>query len=160
MRSGCSVRPLVAEGARSPAALAQLTRDLIRRVMFVGLPVLGVAFVFAPFGLCLLGPRYAETGTGLLRCILFASACRMLVIVWMSVQRVAQNTGRVLLVQTVTTACLILAAALMSRSSRDFVVFGGLLALVHFALALLTCYRVIALYRSAGAPVGAGLAVA
>ncbi len=114
---------LVAEASRSPARIAALTRVLTRHVGMLLIPVVTLLFVGAPVLLSLFGSAYSAHSTTLLRLLAVAVVPRLIITLWMSVNRVHRQVGRIFAVQGALGGILIggSALALYLRPSIDVV---------------------------------------
>jgi len=82
----------------------------------VAVPMVVVIVLTAPLLLSLYGDIYADHSSELLRVVAVAVLPRIIVVVWMSMNRVLQRLGRILAAQAVlTTAALGLSAVLVPR---------------------------------------------
>jgi len=106
---------LTVEGAHQPEELGVLTRRLFRRVSAIALPIVAAVSVGAPLLLSLYGKEYASHSTGALRLVLLAVFPRIVIVLWMSANRVRRSIGRVLLVQMTLSAIVLTVATLYVR---------------------------------------------
>ena len=97
---------------------------LARRGATFGIPALVAGIIAAPLVLDIVGSSYATDGVGLLRLILVAVIPEAVVIAWMSVQRVHQNTGRILLVQGLLTSAVIGSTAVIMGMHGSLTMIG------------------------------------
>jgi O-antigen/teichoic acid export membrane protein len=98
---------LTVEGARQRERLGELVAGLLRRTALVAVPLIAIVFAGAPLILALYGETYVEHSTELLRVVVLAVAPRIVVVVWMSLNRVRQRLGRILAVQAVLTVAVL-----------------------------------------------------
>ena len=91
---------LVVEGSRQRHRLGLLACALLRRMAALTIAIVAVLLVAAPLILDVYGDRYAEQSSTLMRLVLLAALPRMIMVVWVSANRVRQCLGRVLAVQT------------------------------------------------------------
>ncbi len=86
---------LVAEGALAPARIPALVRLLIRRGLFIALPLVTLLFVAAPYVMALFGEEYVRESTPVLRILLGASLCRAVVALVAATWRLEGASGRI-----------------------------------------------------------------
>jgi len=86
---------LVAEGALAPARVPALVRLLVRRALFIVLPLVTLLFVAAPLVMRLFGEEYAGNSTPVLRILLCAGLCRAVVALVGAIWRLNGSTGRI-----------------------------------------------------------------
>jgi O-antigen/teichoic acid export membrane protein len=107
---------LTVEGSRQRERLGDLVTALLRRMICVAVPIVLAVVIVAPMILRLYGKDYAQHSSALLRVVALAVLARIVVVVWMSMNRVLQRLGRILAVQMVlTTMVLGLSALLVPR---------------------------------------------
>jgi O-antigen/teichoic acid export membrane protein len=90
---------LTVEGARRQDRLGSMVAALIRRVLLFAAPLVALVLALAPLILSVYGEAYAAHSTDLLRVVVLAVIPRIVIIVWMSSNRVRQHLGRILSVQ-------------------------------------------------------------
>jgi O-antigen/teichoic acid export membrane protein len=90
---------LVVESSRQRDRLGLLARALLRRTAALLIPIVAVVLVAAPLILDMYGDRYAEQSSMLMRLVVLAALPRMIMVVWVSANRVRQCLGRILAVQ-------------------------------------------------------------
>lgn len=90
---------LTVEGARQQERIGELVGALIRRILLVTAPMIALALVLAPVFLSVYGKTYSERSTDLLRVAMLAVIPRVIIVVWMSMNRVRQRLGRIPVVQ-------------------------------------------------------------
>lgn len=114
---------LVAEAARQPDRLAPLTRALSRHLVTLLAPIVAILIVGAPYFLRILGAAYSSHSTTLLRLLALAVAPRIIITLWMSVNRVHRKVGRILALQATLAAVTVgaSAVALGVRPSIDVI---------------------------------------
>lgn len=98
---------LTAEGAHDPARLPMLVRALCQRIALLASPGILLLFIGTPYLLAIFGQAYALEATAVLRFFAVAMLARMVIVLWISVARVKQRMGSVLLVQAILSALLI-----------------------------------------------------
>ncbi|MEU6332248.1 lipopolysaccharide biosynthesis protein [Streptomyces sp. NPDC047049] len=84
---------LTVEGAHDPAQLAHHTRDALRRMARLMVPVCAVLFLGAPRILGIFGPGYAEAATPLLRWFAVGAVLRVVLEVHFAVLRAQSRTS-------------------------------------------------------------------
>ena len=133
---------LTVEGSRQRERLGELVMALLRRMALVAVPMVVVIVITAPMILSLYGERYADHSSDLLRVVAVAVLPRIIVVVWMSMNRVLQRLGRILAAQAVlTTAVLGLSAVLVPRHGIIAVGLAHLAVQTVVALALMPGLR-------------------
>jgi len=90
---------LLVEGARHEAALASLARRSVLRYVKLAVPGIAVLVIGASLLLRPFGSSYEDRGTALLRLLLIAAVPQAIVTLYLSVERVRANVGRVLAVE-------------------------------------------------------------
>jgi O-antigen/teichoic acid export membrane protein len=98
---------LTVEGARQRDRLGELVARLLRRAALVAVPLVIVVLAGAPWILTLYGDAYAANSTDLLRVVVLAALPRIVIVVWMSLNRVRQQLGRILAVQAAITSSVL-----------------------------------------------------
>ena len=127
---------LVAEVAREPERLGELTRKLVRHILLLLGPVVLVLVVGAPILLSLFGHEYSAHATTLLRLLALAVAPRVVIILWMSMNRVHRRVGRNFAMQAVLGGLLLASSALALHVHPNINVIG---------IAYLSCQTLVAL---------------
>lgn len=126
---------LVAEGARDQRRLVAMIRGLAIRIASVFVPVaLGLCLV-APRALLVVGRAFSEHDTTLLRCLTGAVACRILILLWMSMNRVHRTVGRVLAVQCALSTSILASTAVALRVHPSISTVGVTYLCVQLAFA-------------------------
>jgi O-antigen/teichoic acid export membrane protein len=139
---------LTVEGARQQERLGELVTSLMRRMALLAVPLVAVIVLSAPLILSLYGDAYAANSTDLLRVVALAVLPRIVVVVWMSMNRVRQRLGRILAVQAVlTTSVLGLSVVLVPSSGILAVGVAHLAVQTVLAVALLPGIRKVVLGR-------------
>ncbi len=103
---------LVAEAARNPDQLGVLTRKLVRHILILLAPVVAVLVIGAPVLLLLFGHTYSVHSSTLLRLLALAVAPRVVIILWMSINRVYRRVGRIFAIQATLGGLLLATSAL------------------------------------------------
>jgi hypothetical protein len=103
---------LVAEAARTPDRLPVLTRAVSRHVMTLLAPVVALLLVGAPTLLSLFGSSYSVHSATLLRLVALAVAPRVVITLWMSINRVHRRVGRIFAIQATLGGLLIATTAI------------------------------------------------
>jgi O-antigen/teichoic acid export membrane protein len=98
---------LVVEGARRRNELGALVLLLLRRFAMLAIPLVVLVLLAAYPILLLYGGSYAENGTTLLRIVALAVLPRIVIVVWMSVNRVTGHLGRILFVEVSLSAAVL-----------------------------------------------------
>jgi O-antigen/teichoic acid export membrane protein len=135
---------LTVEGARHKDRLGELTRSLLRRITVIALPLVLVVCAAAPLILSLYGEAYVAHSTTMLRVVVLAVLPRIVVVVWMSLNRVRQRLGRILVVQSLLTGSVL-------GLSWVFLPTWGILAVGTIHLAVQTLAAIVlapALWRA------------
>ncbi|OLT10049.1 hypothetical protein BJF78_29430 [Pseudonocardia sp. CNS-139] len=133
---------LTVEGSRQRGRLGELVVALLRRMFLLAVPIAVVVVVAAPLILSLYGPAYAAHSADLLRLVAVAVLPRIVVVVWMSMNRVLHRLGRILAAQSVlTTAVLGLSIVLVPRYGITAVGVVHLAVQTVMALALVPGIR-------------------
>ena len=130
---------LVAEASRRPERIPTLTRALTRNVVTLMAPVVTLLVIGAPTLLSLFGSAYSIHSATLLRLLALAVAPRVVIILWMSINRVHRRVGRIFAVQSLLGGLLIGASALalQLRPSIDVIGFTYLGAQTFVAISIL-----------------------
>ena len=115
---------LVAEAARQPDRLASLTRALSRHLVKLLAPIMAILIVGAPLFLRILGAEYSSHSTALLRLLALAIAPRIVITLWMSVNRVHRKVGRILALQATLAAVTVGASAIALNLHPSITVIG------------------------------------
>jgi len=127
---------LTVEGAHDEAALAGLTRTVLRRVVVLGTPVLLVLVVVPALVLRVFGGDYPDAA-GILRLLALAAVPRTLVVVFAAVARVRGHLWTLVLVELVAgVATLGLAAAGIGGGGAEGVAVAWLLGQLLAAVAV------------------------
>jgi hypothetical protein len=136
---------LVVEGAHNEAGLSQLAAQSLIRTGTLLLPVIGLVFVMAPVLLWPFGAAYSANGTGLLRLLIAGCAPQALVIVYQGIERVRGRAPRIVGVQGLAFALLLLGVTALIPRGPTSIGVAWLLAWTLTALAVLPAlYRVMA----------------
>jgi O-antigen/teichoic acid export membrane protein len=139
---------LTVEGARHQDRLGELVWTLVRRIAMLAIPIVALIVVAAPAILSLYGETYVDRSTDLLRVVALAVLPRIVVVVWMSMNRVRQRLGRILAVQAViTTSVLGLSVVLLPEFGIIAVGFAHLAVQTVLAVALVPGIRKCVLGR-------------
>jgi O-antigen/teichoic acid export membrane protein len=101
---------LVVEGAHEESDLASFTRRSVVRYAKVVVPGVALAIAAAPLVLVPFGPAYVEKGTTLLRLLLAGTVPQAVVTLYLGVERVRAQVGRVLAVELATVLLVIFGA--------------------------------------------------
>ncbi len=120
---------LTVEGAMAEERFPVLAWNIVRRFRFVLIP--GVAVLFAGAAVVLLpfGPRYVQSGTGVLRLLVSASVFRAVVALFVVKCRIEGRASRILAIQASTFALVIgLALVLGSAYGIEGVAAAWLIA--------------------------------
>ncbi|HSK15288.1 MAG TPA: oligosaccharide flippase family protein [Gaiellaceae bacterium] len=119
---------LLVEGASDPVRLRSYLRRTLAQALALVVPAAAVVFVAAPQLLGLLGERYAEEGTDLLRWLALASVPAVAIPLTLSLARIRHRTIVVMTTQGCFSALLIgLSIALMPAFGITAVGLGALL---------------------------------
>jgi O-antigen/teichoic acid export membrane protein len=133
---------LTVEGSRQRERLGELVTALLRRMVLLAAPIVVLVVVTAPLILSLYGDAYAAHSSDLLRVVAVAVLPRIVVVVWMSMNRVRQRLGRILAAQALlTTSVLGLSVVLVPRYGIIAVGLVHLAAQTVLALALVPGIR-------------------
>ena len=127
---------LVAEAARQPEHLGGLTRKLVRHILLLLGPVVVVLVIGAPILLSLFGHAYSVHSTTLLRLLALAVVPRVVIILWMSINRVHRRVGRNFVMQAALGALLLVSSAFALHIDLNINVIG---------ITYLSCQTVVAL---------------
>lgn len=98
---------LTVEGARDQDRLGALVRALTQRMVALAVPIVAIVLIAAPAILSLYGSSYATHSSDLLRLVALAVLPRIVVVIWMNINRIRRSVGRILLVQTVLSATVV-----------------------------------------------------
>jgi len=115
---------LVAEAARQPDRLASLTRALSRHLVKLLAPIMAILIIGAPLFLRILGAEYSSHSTALLRLLALAIAPRIVITLWMSINRVHRRVGRILALQATLAAVTVGASAIALNVRHSITVIG------------------------------------
>lgn len=133
---------LTVEGARHQDRLGELVATLIRRMVMLVTPIVALILISAPAILSLYGDTYVTQSTDLLRVVALAVLPRIVVVVWMSMNRVRQRLGRILAVQAaITTSVLSLSVLLLPHYGIIAVGFAHLAVQSVLAISLVPGMR-------------------
>jgi O-antigen/teichoic acid export membrane protein len=129
---------LTVEGAHDPSRLATYSKSVLKQAVRLVVPAaLGTA-AFAPLILGLVGPSYAEHGTGLMRLLALASIPHILTGLYIGIARVQRRVRGVVMVQaSVMILFLSLSHLLLPRYGIIAVGWAWLVAQSSVALGLL-----------------------
>jgi len=98
---------LTVEGARQRERLGEMVSTLLRRTTVLAVPLVLLLLLTAPMIMSLYGDAYVANSTDLLRVVVLAALPRILIVVWMSLNRVRQRLGQILAVQAVITGSVL-----------------------------------------------------
>lgn len=118
---------LVVEASRDLDQVAHLSRLILRRTLFLILPVVVIIIVLAPLCFFTLPDAYGEEGTSVLRLLALATLPRMVIALSNSLSRLDQRTHQVTIVQAVQ-AVMIVAMSLIFMQSMG--IDGAALAIL------------------------------
>jgi O-antigen/teichoic acid export membrane protein len=136
---------LVVEGAHNEAALSRLAAQSLVRVGTLLLPIMVVVVVGAPLLLWPFGAAYSSNGTTVLRLLVAGCVPQALVIVYQGMERVRGRAGRIVAVQGLVFALILLGLTLpIPYHGLMGIGIAWLLAWTLTALAVLPAlYRVV-----------------
>jgi O-antigen/teichoic acid export membrane protein len=98
---------LVVEGARRRDELGALVLSLLRRLTLLTIPIVALVLLAAYPILLLYGSSYADNGSTLLRIVAISVLPRIVVVVWMSMNRVTGQLGRILFVEVAISGAVL-----------------------------------------------------
>jgi O-antigen/teichoic acid export membrane protein len=125
---------LTAEGAHAASATTWLHGRASRMTAAILLPVVVVGLVGAPWLLRIYGEQYAENGTGLFRLLLLAMLFRAVVVLRISLLRIARR-GVTIIAYQAANAVLLLAGGLLVLTPWGLTGFGVVFLAVQAVLA-------------------------
>jgi O-antigen/teichoic acid export membrane protein len=134
---------LTVEGARQKDRLAELAVSLVRRISLIAVPLVLLVCAAAPLILSLYGEAYVVHSTTMLRVVVLAVLPRIVIVVWMSLNRVRQRLGRILAVQSVLT-CAVLGLSWVFLPTYGIVAIG----VIHLGVQAVVAIVLVPTFRS------------
>jgi O-antigen/teichoic acid export membrane protein len=129
---------LTTQAARTPQHIHELTHAVIRRFLFIGLPIIILIIVAAPLVLLPFGPEYVRHSTTVLRLLASASCFRSIIYLYSATARL-QGQGLRIAVPQITIAIMLVSLVILlsARHGLDGIGVAWLITFAVVAIAML-----------------------